>query len=38
VINHEFDCEDLGMIKLKGKAEETSLLALSRLRTGVLLY
>jgi class 3 adenylate cyclase len=38
VINHDFDCEDLGMIRLKGKAEETSLLALSRLRAGVLLY
>jgi class 3 adenylate cyclase len=37
-INHDFDCEDLGMIKLKGKADETSLLALTKLREGVLLY
>ena len=37
-INHDFDCEDLGTIKLKGKAEETSLLALSKLRDGVVLY
>ena len=37
-INHDFDCEDLGMIKLKGKADETSLLALTKLREGVVLY
>jgi hypothetical protein len=37
-INHDFDCEDLGMIKLKGKVDETSLLALTNLREGVVLY